>query len=167
MSAPEREFDGDLDERDLDDVEPAETPKTKRRVVWMSRTVMRNGEGITLDEVISVDDDADDEGGPVAAIGGCKGCGRSIRGPAWWCSDECMDRWLHSWTAMMRPSVPSARRWAGAKPWEIGREWFCQACGQPIVDVKSKGRPPRFCDRDDCRRARQRSRQSRHRNGDG
>lgn len=150
----EREFPPDPDETpDTDEVETttptgASARVGRRRVYYFSETVQRDGGATELTEVVSIDDDPPDEPG--------------IFGDA---PDRAHRpyQWERFWRGVMRSSAPPASRWHGSAPWGAV-EWHCQACGLRIEDVQATGRPPRFCQRPECQRARAVARQRRHRN---
>ncbi len=149
----EREFPPDPETPDTDEVEtttPTGAPaRVGRRFMFFSERIQRDGDGTELHEVISVEEDL-----PALAD----------------VPDDIPDRlthpytWERFWRSMMRSSAPPAERWQGKWPWETGRLWNCAACGRVLDEVQAKGRPPRYCQRAECQRARASARQRRHRN---
>ncbi len=141
----EREFPPTDDEPDVDDV-PAAENAAGRRFTYFSQSVTRDGDGLELQEVVYVDEDIPEVGA------------------------EAPDRhaqpfrWEMFWRSVMRSSAPPSERWHAHAPWDIGRQWICSACGQPIEAVAAKGRRPHYCQREECKRARATARQASHRN---
>jgi hypothetical protein len=108
----------------------------RRRTLYLSEEVFRDGEPVRLEEVIVVDDEI--SGGDVP---------EAPAGDPFWSPDRRTDPygWELYWRSMMRHDL-RAGQWRASKPWKRVT-WYCEHCRQPIPDVKSKGRPPKWCSR--------------------
>jgi hypothetical protein len=134
------------------DVRFDNAPSRRRRTIYLSEEVYRDGEPVRLEEVLVVDDD---EPHPDDV--------REAEPPAdadpFWAPDRLKHpyAWERFWRDLMRHDLRSGQ-WRGTTQWERVI-WYCQRCRKPLPEVKSKGRPPRWCGRA-CQQAAYRERRS-------
>lgn len=132
----EREFGPEDDVRDSDEIandhDRSRAPTDRERELSLSETVYRDGSAVTLEEVLVVEE-------APAPI------------PGDWPPDRNRDPWGWEmwWRPIMRPGHVGGR-WRAYHLVPV--VWRCGYCGDAIGDVKSKGRPPKFCSRA-CRQA--------------
>jgi hypothetical protein len=135
----------DADERDSDELpaDGGEGRARRRRTIYLSETVLKDGEAVRLDEVLVVEDENDDdlpEDPP--------------EHDPFWSPDREADPWVWEtwWKGIMQKRYVGGP-WRG-RAWER-QTWYCQleGCGRPIPDVKSRGRPPKYCSKKHTRAA--------------
>lgn len=102
----------------------------RRREIYMSSRVFRDGEPVELHEVLWVEEPENEVPVETLTPGQYEAPDRA-RFPY---------QWEQFWRQMMRKGPPTGR-WRAGAPDEI--KWHCEWCGRPM-DVKSKGRPPKF-----------------------
>lgn len=129
-----REFGPEDDVPDSDhlpnDHDRSRAPTEREREIYLSELVYRDGSAVTLEEVIVTEDPEPRPGD--------------------WPPDRERDPWGWEmwWRPIMRPGHVGGR-FRGVRITPI--VWKCEHCGESI-DVKSKGRPPKFCSQK-CRQA--------------
>lgn len=141
----EREFYPDLDIPDSDTIlresdagaigsaanrAAQKRPPVRRREIYMSSRVYRDGEPVELQEVLWIEEPDYQVTEAELTPGRYEAPNRATNPYAW----------EQFWRQVMRHGPPTGR-WRAGNPETV--VWSCQWCGLPM-EVRSKGRPPKY-----------------------